>query len=125
MEMISVGEYKQVIAVRTDLNISPGKLAVQVAHAAVEAVIICMESQKCREWLDLWREQGMKKVVVKGGGEEDLVRIYNRCKEEGLPCSLIRDAGRTELEPGTLTAVGLGPAPSELIDKITGGLSLY
>lgn len=120
-----MGEYKQVIAVRTDLKISPGKLAVQVAHAAVEAVIICMESQRCREWLDLWREQGMKKVVVKGGGEENLVRIYNRCKEEGLPCSLIRDAGRTELEPGTLTAVGLGPAPSELIDKITGGLSLY
>ncbi|MDT7887542.1 MAG: peptidyl-tRNA hydrolase Pth2 [Desulfurococcales archaeon] len=118
-------EYKQVMVVRTDLKMSPGKLAVQVAHASVEAVLICMESKDCREWLEIWKEQGMKKVVLRGGGEEDLIRIYNMCREEGLPCSLVRDAGKTELEPGTLTVVGLGPAPAELIDRITGKLSLY
>ncbi len=118
-------EYKQVIAVRTDLKMSPGKLAVQVAHASVEAVLECIENRAWREWLYRWREQGMKKVVVKGGGEGDLIQIYAKCREEGLPCSMVRDAGRTELEPGTLTAVGVGPAPSSLVDKVTGHLGLY
>jgi len=118
-------EYKQVIAVRIDLKMSPGKLAVQVAHASVEAVLECMGHQVWRDWLYRWREQGMKKIVVKGGGEKDLVQIYTRCREEGLPCSIVRDAGRTELEPGTLTAVGVGPAPSTLVDRITGSLALY
>ena len=116
-------EYKQVIAVRTDIKMSKGKLAVQVAHAAVEAVLDALESGR-REWVEEWRAQGAKKVVVKGGGEEDLIRIYTEARRAGLPASLIRDAGRTELPPGTLTAVAVGPAPSEKVDRITGRLKL-
>lgn len=123
--MVVLEEYKQVIVVRSDLRMSPGKLAVQVAHASVDAAINATRDPVWREWLDRWLSQGMKKVVVKGGGEEDLLRIYNQCVEKRLPCSIVRDAGKTELEPGTLTAVCLGPAPSRIVDQITGGLSLY
>lgn len=116
-------EYKQVIAVRTDIKMSKGKLAVQVAHAAVEAVLDALE-RGLDEWVREWRRQGAKKVVVKGGGEQDLLRIYGEARREGLPASLIRDAGRTELPPGTLTAVAIGPAPSDRVDRITGRLKL-
>lgn len=118
-------ELKQVIAVRTDVKMSPGKLAVQAAHASLEAALAALRSPVWREWLEAWISQGMKKVVVRGGGEEDLRRIYGECVEKEMPCSMVRDAGRTELEPGTLTAVALGPAPARLVDQITGGLQLY
>jgi len=114
--------FKQVILVRTDIAMSKGKLAVQVAHASVTAAFNAFRSR--REWFDGWMDEGQKKTVLKGGGEKDLINYYQKAAYEGLPASLIRDAGRTELEPGTLTAVAIGPAPEELIDKLTGHLKL-
>jgi len=115
-------EYKQVIVVRCDLNISKGKLATQVAHAAVTA----SEEAKSHNliWWRKWWESGQKKVVLKVENEEELLKIYKECLKSGLPVALIRDAGLTEIPPGTLTAVGIGPAPSKSIDKITGSLPL-
>ncbi|MGC9148057.1 MAG: peptidyl-tRNA hydrolase Pth2 [Sulfolobales archaeon] len=117
-------EYKQTIIVRSDLKMSPGKLAVQVAHASVDAVLKSLDNDKWRKWLNEWIVQGMKKVVVKVDNEKKLLDLYEKCVSLEIPCSLVRDAGRTELEPGTLTAVGAGPAPSRIIDKISGNLPL-
>jgi len=117
-------EYKQTIIVRSDLKMSPGKLAVQVAHASVDAVLKSLDNDKWRKWLNEWIVQGMKKVVVRVDNERKLLDLYEKCLSLEVPCSLIRDAGRTELEPGTLTAVGVGPAPSRIIDKISGNLPL-
>ncbi|AEM37986.1 Aminoacyl-tRNA hydrolase [Pyrolobus fumarii 1A] len=116
-------EFKQVIVVRTDIKMTKGKLAAQVAHAAVEAVLNALE-MGLRDWVDLWRSQGAKKVVVKGENEQTLIEVYERARREHLPTALIRDAGRTELPPGTLTAVAVGPAPSSKVDKITGRFKL-
>lgn len=115
-------EYKQVILVRTDIFMSKGKLAVQVAHAAVTAAFEAY--RKKREWFERWWETGQKKVTLKGGSEKDLLEFAQKALQYGLPVAIIRDAGRTELAPGTLTAVGIGPAPSDKIDKITGRLKL-
>ncbi len=117
-------EYKQVIAVRTDIEMSKGKLAVQVAHAAVTAAFTAYKNPRWRRWFEEWWITGQKKVVVKGGGEKELLEIASRAEDLGLPVSVIRDAGRTELLPGTLTAVGIGPAPSNIVDKVTGRLKL-
>ncbi|HDH41022.1 MAG TPA: peptidyl-tRNA hydrolase [Candidatus Altiarchaeales archaeon] len=110
-------ELKQVIVVRRDLKMSKGKLAAQVAHASVEAA---EKSKWKREWLN-----GLQKKSVLGCKDlDELLDIYESAKEQKLSVSLIRDAGRTEIPPGTITCVGLGPAPEDEIDKITGRLKL-
>ncbi len=113
--------YKQVILVREDLEMSPGKLAAQVAHAAVSAYL---EAEKARPgWARGWLLEGQKKVVLKVKNKDALMEIYNQVKDE-FPSALVVDAGRTELEPGTLTCLGIGPAPELDLDKITGRLPL-
>ena len=117
-------DVKQVIAVRIDIRMGKGKLAVQVAHAAVEAVFRCMESSRCREWLEVWRRSGQKKIVVKVGSLSELFELKSKAEELSIPYALIADAGLTQLPPGTVTSLGLGPAPSQLLDSITGSLPL-
>ncbi len=119
-------EYKQVIVIRTDIKMSKGKTAVQAAHAAVEAVLLIIDSGRVEwlRWLREWRRTGQKKVAVKVGSEQELVNIYQEALRLGLPASLIADAGLTELPPGTRTAVAVGPAPSQLVDRVTGRLKL-
>jgi len=115
-------KYKQVVVVRSDLNMSPGKLAAQVAHGSVSAAE--KARQEHGEWLDEWLGEGQKKVVVKVSGENELREIQKKAKEARLPHELIQDAGLTELPPGTSTVLAIGPAPNELIDKLTRNLPL-
>ncbi len=115
-------EYKQVLVIRMDLKMSRGKIAVQIAHAAVSAA---EEARKhslvsWRGWL--W--EGQKKVAVKVSSEEELLVLRDKAIKAGLPVHLIRDQGLTELPPGTTTALGIGPARTETVDKITGNLPL-
>lgn len=113
---------KQVIVVRSDLEMSKGKIAAQVAHASVMAAFEAYYNH--REWFNEWWNSGQKKIVVKVRGEEELVKIYMEAISNGLPASIVRDAGLTELPPGTITAVAIGPAPDDRVDKLTGGLKL-
>jgi len=53
-----------------------------------------------------------------------LRRIQTQAAEAKLPHELIQDAGLTELPPGTSTVLAIGPAPNELIDKLTRDLPL-
>ena len=56
--------------------------------------------------------------------EEELLELEEQAKESGLPNALIIDKGLTEIPPGTITCLGIGPAPAEKVDKLTGGLPL-
>jgi PTH2 family peptidyl-tRNA hydrolase len=115
-------EYKMIIAVRTDLKLTPGKMAAQVAHAAVNCSFAA--KKKHPVWYRKWYGEGQKKVVVKVASLSELVELKMAAEHSGLTCSLIIDAGHTELPPGTTTCLGIGPAPEELVDKVTGELKL-
>ena len=111
---------KQAIVARADLGMGEGKLAAQVAHASLTAYENA-DASAAREW----KRGGQKKVVLKVGSERDLYELQEEAKAAGLPTGLIRDAGHTQLDPDTPTAVAIGPASDDAIDAVTGDLSLY
>jgi len=115
-------EHKMVIAVRSDLKLTAGKLAAQVAHAAVNCALIA--EKKKPDWFKSWHNEGAKKVVVKVAALEELFALKVSAEDAGLITSLIVDAGHTELPPNTTTCLGIGPAPEELLDRVTGHLGL-
>lgn len=115
-----MGELKQVIIVRTDLKMSKGKAAAQVAHAAVEAVL-----KSDKSLVQSWRQIGMKKVTLKVNSEKELYKYLQEAKDFGITTALIKDAGRTELQPGTITCLAIGPDSEDKIDAITSELKIY
>ena len=115
-------EYKLVIVVRDDLKLSTGKLAVQVAHAAVNCAFSTKKDNS--KWYTPWHREGQKKVVVRGFDLEHLHELNYQAKGKRLATSLITDAGLTEVPPGTVTCLGIGPGPNEIVDSITGELKL-
>ncbi len=115
-------EFKQVILVRVDLDMGKGKLAAQVAHASLGAALKAMKSRK--EWFEKWMAEGQAKVVLRVGGEDELLEFKERAAVAGMPTELVVDRGLTQLEPGTKTCLAIGPAPSIMIDELTGKLKL-
>ncbi len=111
--------YKQVILVRMDLKLPKGKLAVQVAHAALEAAM-----KSPRDRVEEWRGEGGKKVVLKVEGLEELRRYKADAEKEKIVAALITDAGHTTIPAGTVTCLGIGPDVEEKIDSVTGQLKI-
>ena len=114
--------YKLVVAVRRDIKLSPGKMAVQVAHAAVTCALAAKKNKSI--WFKEWYREGQKKVVVKVGDRGELFQLKEFAEALGITTGLIQDAGLTEIPPGTVTCLGIGPAPAPEVDKVTGSLSL-
>lgn len=110
---------KQVIIVNGSLKLPKGKLAAQVAHAAV-ASFLDADATAQRQWLN----SGMPKIVLKAATEIELIDIQQQAVACNLPAHLIRDAGKTVVEAGTITCLGLGPAEPAKIDALTTHLKL-
>jgi len=115
-------EYKQVIIFRKDLNLSKGKIAAQAGHATVSSAMEARIHNK--NWYKAWIMEGQRKIAVKVKNEKELLKFKEYAVDLGLPNSLIVDKGLTEIPAGTITCLGIGPAPSEKIDRLTGELKL-
>ena len=118
MYMVNI---KQVIVVRTDLDMGKGKVAAQVGHACVLGAERVRKSNP--EWFSEWF-QTQEKIVLKVSSLKELEQIKQDAIELGVPWSEVTDAGHTQIAPGTITCISIGPAPEEKIDKITGDLKL-
>lgn len=138
-----IKQTKQVIICRKDLDMGRGKLASQVAHAAMGVFTRSIEyseyvsnssyrvlgiylKHKQSELLEIWLDSSFAKVVLKVNSEQELLEVYNKAKEKGILCSLITDNGKTEFNGvPTITCCAIGPDYNEVIDEITGKLPLY
>ena len=113
-------EYKMVIVTRKDLDLSPGKLAAQVAHAAVACALDT--KKKNAMWFNKWQSEGAKKAVVKVERKDDFYPLKEKAEQLKIVSHIITDAGHTEIPAGTKTVLGIGPAPNNIIDQVTGDL---
>lgn len=111
--------YKQAIVLRADLGMGKGKLTAQGSHASLSAYMKAGSVEK-----KAWELGGQKKIVLKVGSEKELLEYFERCRDAGLKPALIRDAGHTQLEPGTVTCFGVGPAEESKVDTVLGELKL-
>lgn len=114
--------FKMVIVARKDLDLSKGKLAAQVAHAAVECAF--KAARHAQEELEEWLVDGQMKAVLKVATEKDFYPLKQAAERAGLCVALIKDAGLTEIAAGTVTVLGIGPGDEVTIDKVTGHLQL-
>ena len=115
-----------VFLVRQDLGMGKGKIAAQVAHAAVGLFddIISGKNEYQQSALEYWNTFGAKKIVLKAPNLDTIINVSKLCKEAKLPYVVISDAGHTQIPAGSVTVLGVGPDSSEKIDKITGGFKL-
>ncbi len=117
---LAIMETKLTLVVRSDLGMGRGKIAAQVAHAAVAAALANVGTPGFRAWL----RDGQPKVVLRVSSEDELQATAAQAAAAGLPVQVIRDAGRTQVAEGTPTCCAVGPAAADRIDAITGQLAL-
>jgi PTH2 family peptidyl-tRNA hydrolase len=111
-------DLKQVIILKEELSMSRGKQIAQACHASLKSYQ--KASNKAQK---AWEEQGAKKIAL-SNDDTNIKERFQQAKSLQIPASLVKDAGHTELQPGTITALGLGPAEEEKINKVTGDLKL-
>lgn len=143
-----MAEVKQVIVFRKDLlkgehSIRKGKLAAQVAHASIGALLKYFHKESNNDdygtkykytcefrndsILDKWLNGIFTKICVCVENDEELVALYNKITSESdIPCVLITDVGNTEFHGvPTNTCIGVGPYWSDDIDVFTKNLPLF
>ena len=115
-------EYKVVVLVRQDVKMSKGKTAAQACHAAVSCAV--QAYKKRPSVFSQWDGIGQKVVCLKVASKEELFQFKAIADAQGLITAVVQDAGRTEIEPGTVTCLGIGPEKESVLDKITGELTM-
>ncbi len=116
-------EPKMVILIRTDLNMTKGKATAQACHAVLAAYKDA--SRRDPDMLEAWEQTGQAKVTLKVESQDEMMQLVKKAKDFGVTAQYIRDAGRTQLAPNTVTVAAIGPAPKTLLDLVTGHLKLY
>ncbi|KAK7064408.1 peptidyl-tRNA hydrolase 2 [Favolaschia claudopus] len=113
---------KLVLVVRTDLNMTPGKISAQCGHATLACYRTLIKRNP--RLVKHWERTGQAKIALKATSEKQLLELEALAKRSNLCARSIQDAGRTQIEAGSRTVLGIGPAPVELINRVTGKLRL-
>ena len=138
---------KQIIIVRKDLQMSPGKMSAQVSHASM-AFLSNWIKNNCNNYhvdadidkdiFDGWINGIFTKVVLEAKNKNQLLKAIDKAKElgmvEGKDYFIIKDNCLTELEPEevdengvgrTITCIGFKPMKNEVIDQIGKKYQIY
>ena len=122
--MVSTAEDPSMVLIaRKDLKMSEGKLAVQCSHAAVTCTLNARKSHA--RLVERWKNGGARKICLRADDLETLQRLAGQAQAAGLVTTLVKDAGHTEVPPGTITVLGIGPAPRRAIDALVSDLKPY
>lgn len=111
-----------ILVVRNDLKMGKGKIAAQCGHGAVGAYQNAMET--CPHIVRQWERNGCAKIAVRVESKEEMLSIRKSAALKSLSYCVIHDAGRTQVEPNTMTVLAIGPARCQDIDPVTGHLKL-
>lgn len=111
-----------VLVVRNDLKMGKGKIAAQCGHGAVGAYQKAVRTMP--SVVRAWENTGCAKIALKVESEAEMMAIKRAAEARNLNTCLIRDAGRTQIEPNSKTVLAIGPAAVEAIDQVTGHLKL-
>ncbi|KAI1381488.1 PTH2-domain-containing protein [Hypoxylon crocopeplum] len=123
-------ECKLVLVVRADLGMTKGKIAAQCSHATLACYKTLSRAAQRNpssaeaRLLQRWERRGQAKIAVQIKSEDELLELMGKARSLGITAEVIQDAGRTQIDPGSLTVLGVGPAPKSLVDRVTGGLKL-
>ncbi len=110
---------KYVIVVRKDLGMGVGKIAGQVGHAC--SSVVWHNIDYVSDWINYGNQ---RKTVLKINSENELIELIKKAKVLDILTTIIRDAGKTQVEPDTMTCCGFGPDLPQKLDKLTGNLKL-
>ncbi|KAK3273468.1 hypothetical protein CYMTET_18290, partial [Cymbomonas tetramitiformis] len=108
-----------VLVVPVDLGMSMGKVAAQCAHAAVGHYKGLVREQV--DWLSIWESTGERTIVLAAENQAQLQALADQATTLVLPMYIVRDAGLTEVPPGTPTVLAIGGSNEE-VDRVTGHL---
>ena len=113
------------LLLRTDLGMSKGKLCAQAAHGALSAFRAATSgTEPQRAALRAWLREGQAKVVLRVDSEGALRELLAAALAGGVTAGLVRDAGRTQVEAGSITCLALGPGDAGVMGALTGALKL-
>ncbi|POS87044.1 hypothetical protein EPUL_001931, partial [Erysiphe pulchra] len=115
-------ECKMVLVVRTDLGMTKGKIGAQCSHAAIACYKRLLFSNPTSHTLRKWEKEGQAKVTLQVKSQDELITLHAMAQSLGIVAEIITDAGRTQIPSGSQTVLGIGPAPKNIIDQITGSL---
>lgn len=111
--------YKMVLVVNQSLAMTKGKVVAQCCHACLGAF-----KKASKEATQIWGSQGQAKITLKGPDEDSLRHVAQQARKFKMPYYLVSDAGRTQVQAGSITVCAVGPAPASEIDEFTGHFKL-
>ncbi|KAJ7666269.1 PTH2-domain-containing protein [Mycena polygramma] len=119
--LTTVDDCKLVLAVRTDLGMSTGKIAAQW-----HATLACYKSlaSKNPALLRKWARSGYLKSLVRCSDEDELLLLQAQAQSLNLCARSIQDAGRTQIAAGSTTVLGVA-GPSILVEQVTEGMPIF
>lgn len=123
------GEVRMALVIRQDLGMQKGKIAAQCCHAALGCYRMIATDPSHSSYnpamVNRWLRGGQAKITLKCPNKDVMDELYAEAISLGVNAIVIHDAGRTQIAAGSATVLGLGPAPKDILDQITGELKLY
>ncbi|KAI9678487.1 MAG: hypothetical protein M1829_002085 [Trizodia sp. TS-e1964] len=100
------------------------KLNLVCSHATLLCYQALAATPAAAPLLKRWESHGQTKVATQVRSEDEMLELQAKALSLGLVARVVKDAGRTQIAPGSRTVLGVGPGPRSVVDAVTRGLKL-